>query len=392
MTTKVLTGLENLLANHNSLVAKRKIGIVAHPASVTSHFVHILPALLHRGAEVEALFGPEHGFGGEAQDMEPVSDPQTGPMGIDLYSLYGKDEESLTPNLNVLQSLDALVVDLIDVGARYYTFVWTTILCLKACKKVGKQLIVLDRPNPLGGATVEGAPQDEGFLSFVGLRKVPVRHGLTVGEIVTMVAEHEAATDVLTVIPMKGWHRGMYYDETGLPWIAPSPNMPTLNTVVVYPGSCLLEATWCSEARGTTLPFEFFGAPGINNSALCATLQALPLPGVQFRPISFKPMFQKHAGNICTGAQLHVTDRHRFLPFKTGVAIIQSLKQVAPELFQWRTDPYEFVAEIPAMDLLCGSSQVRQAIEQNIPLEDIAKTWHPGEREFLERKPHFHLY
>ena len=388
----ILTGLENLLANHAPLVRDRNIGIVAHPASVTSHLIHILPALVTKGARVTALFGPEHGFGGEAQDMEPVATPSSGPMGIDLYSLYGSAAESLSPSPEVVSGLDALVVDLMDVGSRYYTFVWTAVLCLGVCKKTGTQLIVLDRPNPLGGERVEGAPQEDAFLSFVGLKKIAVRHGLTVGEIVAMVAASEDATDLLTVIPMKGWQRHMFFDETGLPWVAPSPNMPSLNTAMVYPGQCLLEATWCSEGRGTTLPFEYFGAPDIDHEKLISHLNDQALPGVKFRPASFKPMFQKHAGNLCRGAQLHVTDPRRFLPFKTGVAVVSALKKIAPQQFQWRDAPYEFVADIPAMDLLCGTDEIRQCIENGESLEAISATWEPGENAFREMKSHFHLY
>ncbi|MBN2714259.1 MAG: DUF1343 domain-containing protein [Deltaproteobacteria bacterium] len=388
----ILTGLDNLLANHGKLVQDRKIGIVAHPASVTGRLVHILPALLAKGAQVVALFGPEHGFGGEAQDMEPVSAPMEGPMGIDLFSLYGATAESLAPSPEVVSQLDVLVVDLMDVGARYYTFVWTAVMCLEVCQKSGTQMILLDRPNPLGGEVVEGAPQQDGFLSFVGLRPVAVRHGMTVGEIVKMSAKEIGADDILTVIPMKGWQRYMHFDESGLPWVAPSPNMPSLNTALVYPGQCLLEATWCSEGRGTTLPFECFGAPGISSTQLVTHLQEQLLPGVQFRPMSFKPMFQKHAGQVCHGAQLHVTDRHRFLPFKTGVAIIRALKTIAPDQFQWREAPYEFVADIPAMDLLCGSDAIRQGIDAGWSLEALCDSWREGETRFKGLKSHFHLY
>lgn len=388
----ILNGLDNLLANHGKLVTDRKIGVVAHPASVTSRLVHILPALMGKGANVTALFGPEHGFGGEAQDMEAVATPNAGPMGIDLYSLYGSTADSLAPSPEVVAGLDALVVDLMDVGARYYTFVWTAVLCLEVCKKAGTQLIVLDRPNPLGGEFIEGAPQSDGFLSFVGLRKVAVRHGMTVGEIVSMVAKQENAEDLLTVIPMKGWQRHMFFDETGLPWVAPSPNMPTLGTAIVYPGQCLLEATWCSEARGTTMPFKCFGAPGISGEQLTNKLRDEALPGVYFRPMSFKPMFQKHAGVICHGAQIHVTDRRRFLPYRTSIAILKALRETAPDLFQWRQDPYEFVSDIPAIDLLCGSDAIRKGIEAGASLEELAATWLDGEIRFGETKTHFHLY
>ncbi|MBN2527568.1 MAG: DUF1343 domain-containing protein [Deltaproteobacteria bacterium] len=388
----IQTGLDNLLANHAHLVKNRKIGIVAHPASITCRFTHILPALQRIGAHVTALFGPEHGFGGEAQDMEPVAAPVKGPGAIDLYSLYGATVQSLSPLKAAVADLDALVVDLMDVGARYYTFVWTAVLCLDVCHQTGTQLIVLDRPNPISGTTVEGAPQLDDFLSFVGLRKVPVRHGLTVAEIVRMVARQEGHSDVLTIVPMKGWQRHMYFDDTGLPWVMPSPNMPSLNTAIVYPGQCLLEATWCSEGRGTTLPFEYLGAPGLSGSELAAHLNRQSLPGVYFRPASFKPMFQKHAGQICKGVQAHITERHRFLPFKTGVAVLLALKQTAPAQFAWRTDPYEFISDIPAIDLLCGNDLVRKGIDSKASINDIAATWEAGEKHFLELKSQFHLY
>lgn len=389
----VQLGLDNFLENHPTLYRNRRIGIVAHPASITSKYTHILPALQSGGAIVKALFGPEHGFGGEAQDMESVDNLADKPNCVQLISLYGKDEDSLRPPIDILRQLDALVIDLMDVGSRYYTFVWTAVLCLQACKQAGIQLIVLDRPNPLNGLDVEGAPQQTPFLSFVGLRPIPNRHGLTIGEIVRMAAQQEDAEQILTVIPLKGWRREMYYDDTGLPWVAPSPNMPTLNTAIVYPGGCLLEGTECSEGRGTTLPFELFGAPKLAHNALCRYLNALlQLPGVIFRPTTFKPMFQKHSNTICQGAQLHITSRSKFRSYQTGIAIIHALKTIAPKQFGWREAPYEFVTDIPAIDLLCGNSYVRQAIEQQVPLEDIVESWRDDQNSFLSMKPHFHLY
>ncbi|MBW2276818.1 MAG: DUF1343 domain-containing protein, partial [Deltaproteobacteria bacterium] len=331
------------------------MGLVAHPASVTGDLRHALDVIVAAGARVEVLFGPEHGFGGEAQDMEAIDGRVTGPGGIPLHSLYGADEESLSPPETLVAHLDALVVDLADVGSRYYTFVWTAALCLRVCHRAGVELILLDRPNPLGGERVEGAPQQAGFLSFVGLFPVANRHGLTPGEIVQLAAEADGTADALTVVPMQGWERWMMHDDTGQPWVLPSPNMPTVDTALVYPGGCLFEATWASEGRGTTRPFELVGAPEIDGRELIDRLARMKLPGVEFRPIAFRPMFQKHAGASCGGVQLHVNDPVAFLPYRTGVAILLALASAAGEAFRWRTAPYEFVSDIPAIDLLTGS-------------------------------------
>ncbi len=390
--TQITLGIEKLHRDKrwSSHIRGKRVGLVAHPASTTSDFGHALDVLVETGARVEVLFGPEHGFGGEAQDMEPVDGAAVGPRGLPLYSLYGTDEESLAPPEDKLAGLDVLVVDLFDVGARYYTFVWTAVLCLRICHRAGVELILTDRPNPLGGEVAEGALQDDGYLSFVGLFPVSNRHGLTVGEIVSLVAREEGIEESLTVIPMDGWERSMHYGETGLPWVMPSPNMPTLETALVYPGMCLIEGTWASEGRGTTRPFELVGAPGIDGVRLATRLEGMGLPGVCFRPASFKPGFQKHAHEICGGVQLHVVEPRTFLPYRTGVAVLLALKAEARESFEWRDQPYEFVTDRPAIDLLTGSSLVRHAVENEASLGDIAATWAAGEEAFREaRREHF---
>jgi uncharacterized protein YbbC (DUF1343 family) len=390
--TGVLLGLDRLGAEFDGLVRDRAVGLVAHPASVDRELRHALDVLHGVGAKVEILFGPEHGFAGEAQDMEPVNGFLRGPRGLPLHSLYGADEDTLAPPTRLLEGLDALVVDLSDVGSRYYTFVWTAALCLRACHRAGVELLLLDRPNPLGGELVEGAPQSPGFLSFVGLHPVPNRHGLTPGEILTLVARREGTADALRVLPMLGWERRMSFADTGLPWVLPSPNMPTPDTALVYPGGCLLEATNISEGRGTTRPFELVGAPGIDGERLARRLDGFGLPGARFRPVSFRPTFHKHADRSCGGVQIHVTEPEAFRPYRTGVALLLALRREAPEAFAWREAPYEFVSGIPAIDLLCGSPAVREGLEAGADLEEIARTWEAGEREFIENRKDCFLY
>lgn len=386
-------GLEALLdGERDDRLSGASVGLLAHPASVDGNLVHALERLLQSGARVVRLFGPEHGFGGEAQDMEPVNGRGAGAHGIELVSLYGKTVESLAPTPDDLLGLDLLVVDLMDVGSRYYTFVWTAVLCLKACHAAGVKMLLCDRPNPIGGAEVEGAPQREGFDSFVGLEPVPNRHGLTVGEIVRFFGERDGIADGLEVQRIEGWSRETLFDETGLPWVSPSPNMPTLETALVYPGMCLIEATWASEGRGTTRPFELVGAPGLEPGSLARRLDRKNLPGIAFRPCSFKPSFQKHAGRVCGGVQLHVTDRRVFRPYRTGVAVLLALKAEAPDLFAWRHEPYEFVTDRPAIDLLTGGTEVREAVDAGARLDDIAAGWREGEREFVEQRRELLLY
>jgi len=388
----VTLGIERLLGEKRPLIAGRRVGLVAHPASVDRRLAHTFDLLVAAGADVRVLFGPEHGFAGEAQDMEPVGGEIRGPGGLPLVSLYGATEATLSPTAAHLADLDALVIDLADVGARYYTFVWTAVLCLRACHRAGIDAIVLDRPNPLGGEAIEGAPQRDAFLSFVGLLPVPNRHGMTIGEIARLAARREGTADALTVVEMRGWRRGMTFDELGAPWVMPSPNMPTADTALVYPGSCLIEATWASEGRGTTRPFELVGAPGIAAAELARRLDAERLPGVRFRPASFRPTFHKHAGRSCGGVQIHVTDRRAFLPYRTGVALLVALRAAAGGAFAWRRDAYEFVTDVPAIDLLAGGDEIRRGVESGASTAELAAAWADGERRFAEARREFQFY
>jgi uncharacterized protein YbbC (DUF1343 family) len=311
--------------------------------------------------------------------------------GIPVSSLYGSAIETLVPSLSDLAEIDVLVVDLQDVGSRYYTYVWTMGLAMKAAAAAGVAVVVLDRPNPLGGSDVEGGPVNAGFESFVGLGSVPVRHGLTIGEMARGIASglpwgpppFDKPLDVdLTVIAMSGWGRSMTFEETGQPWVLPSPNMPTVDTAFVYPGLCLLEGTNLSEGRGLTRPFEIIGAPFLDGNRWAADLGAMDLGGVRFRPLSFRPTFHKFAGQSCGGVQLHITDRRAFRPYRTGLALLLAARSQAPEQFRWRSEPYEFVRHPIAIDLLNGTDAVRLTIDAGGTLGDIVGDFASFERDF----------
>jgi len=370
---RVESGLEVLVHGTRALLRGLRVGLLAHQASVDHRLRHAALLLGDlRGVRLARLFAPEHGLWGAAQDharIAPARDPATG---LSVSSLYGAQRE---PTRAMLRGLDALVVDLQDVGARYYTFVWTTALAMGACARLGVRVIVLDRPNPLGGARVEGNVSDPAFASFVGLHPLPARHGMTSGELAAYLNEEHALGCDLTVVPMKGWRRAMDWEDTQLPWVAPSPNMPTPDTARVYPGACLLEGTNLSEGRGTTRPFEWIGAPYLDGHRYAAALNALALPGVGFRPTRFRPTFHKWAGRECDGVQVHVTDRARFKPFLTGLAEIATARRQAPRDFTWRRPPYEFERRRLPIDILCGTDRVRLALERGTSLAALERAW-----------------
>jgi uncharacterized protein YbbC (DUF1343 family) len=398
----VKTGLEVLCSERLDLVRGRRVGVLCHPASVTSDLVHAVDRLLQVGVHPTCLFGPEHGVRGEAQDMIGVGGERDRRTGIPVTSLYGGSFESLTPPAAALAALDVLVIDLQDVGSRYYTYVWTMALALAAAARAGVAAVVLDRPNPLGGVEVESGPLLPGYESFVGLGAMAVRHGMTIGEVARMVcagipgdraARFGAPLDCdLTVVAMQGWRRSMDFDATGLPWVMPSPNMPTLDTAYVYPGLCLVEGTNLSEGRGTTRPFEIVGAPYLDGYRWAERLHRHGLPGVRFRPMSFHPMFHKFARLSCGGVQLHVTDRATFRPYRTGIALLHAAHELAPGDFAWRTEPYEFVSHPPAIDLLTGSSAVRTSIDGGRSVDEICAPFASYERAFSEERRPFLLY
>jgi uncharacterized protein YbbC (DUF1343 family) len=391
----VQTGLDVLCDDRLDLLKGRRVGVLCHPASVAADFTHIVDRLIAAGVRPTRLFGPEHGVRGEAQDMIGVDHDRDTRTGIPVTSLYGETFDSLTPQAAELAEVDVLVIDLQDVGSRYYTYVWTMALALQAAARAGVAVVVCDRPNPLGGEQIEGGTVEPACESFVGLGAVPVRHGLTVGEIARLVRAGlpwgaprfaKPIDGELTVVPARGWRRGQAFDATGLPWVMPSPNMPTLETAFVYPGQCLIEGTNLSEGRGTTRPFEIVGAPFLDGYRLAARLAAMALGGVRFRPLSFRPMFHKFAGTSCGGVQLHVTDRKTFRPYETGLALLAAARAEAPDAFRWRTEPYEFVADPPAIDLLTGSAAARRAIDAGASIEDLVAGFAPFEREFAERR------
>ncbi len=384
----VLLGLEVIKKEKFSRLKGRAIGLVVNPASLDSGLNSAVEIFLNaKGLKVGALFGPQHGIRGETQDnmieWEGFRDKKTG---LPVYSLYGKTRE---PMREMMEGIDCLVIDLPDVGARYYTFVWTLALCLRACKKYGKACVVLDRPNPINGVAMEGPVLDPRFSSFVGLYPLPLRHGMTMGEIALYLNREFKIECDLTVVPLKGWQREMWFDETSLPWVMPSPNMPTLDTAIVYPGMCLLEGTTISEGRGTTRPFEIFGKPDVDPDELVKRLTGEDLPGVKFRSLYFQPTFQEYQGKLCGGAQIHVTDRNTFLPVLTGVAVIRTMYHMYPESFSWKQPPYEYEEEKLPIDILAGTDELRSQIERGCPLGEIARFWQKKLDLFREvRKPY----
>jgi uncharacterized protein YbbC (DUF1343 family) len=344
------------------------------------------------GVELAALFGPEHGFFGQTQDLVGVGEGRDSRSDLRVYSLYGDSPASLRPTAEQLRGFDALVIDLQDVGSRYYTFPATMLLCQEAAAAHGLLTVVLDRPNPLGGVAVEGPTLRPGYESFVGLHPLPTRHGLTVGERARLYQKERGLTGTLEVIPCEGWRREMEFEDTGLPWVLPSPNMPTVDTAFVYPGQCLLEGTNLSEGRGTTRPFELCGAPWIEPPRLVGRLRQEDLPGVVFRPAWFQPTFHKFAGQTCGGVQLHVTDRRAFRPVATGLSLLAALRELSGERFRWRTEPYEFVADRPAIDLLFGGDRERLGLEAGVPAWELARAWEAEEAAFRQRRREFLLY
>jgi uncharacterized protein YbbC (DUF1343 family) len=389
----VQTGLARLAADGNSLLHGRRIGLLCNQTAVDPQLHHAIDVLSARPElQITALFGPEHGVRGDAQDMIAVDGARDAQSALPIYSLYGSTEASLSPTAEMLEQIDVMVYDIQDIGSRYYTFVWTMVLAMRACAKAGKAFVVLDRPNPIGGTHVEGSTIAPGYESFVGLVSCPNRHGMTAGEIARWRHAVEKLDLDLAVLSLRGWDRDMWFDHTGLPWVLPSPNMPTVDTALVYPGMCLVEGTELSEARGTTRPFELSGAPYLDGHRLATDLAAMQLPGVAFRPAVFTPQFQKHAGKACGGVQLHVTNPETFRPYRTGVAVLKACYDQSPAAFKWRTKAYEFVDKIPAIDLLCGSAAVREGIEAGQSLDELAARWPRDEGEFAAECEEFLLY
>lgn len=385
---KVASGLDVLAADGFRRLAGRRVAVLCHAASVDARLRHLLDLLVQAGIDVRLLLGPEHGLDGAAQDMCPVDSVHRGRLPV--LSLYGTEPRQLRPPPGAFAEVDVLLVDLQDVGCRYYTYAATMRYCIESCAGSAVEVVVLDRPNPLGGLLVEGPLLPDELRSFVGAYAVPVRHGLTMGEL-ARAARDEGLDVALEVIPMQGWRRDMWFDQTGLPWVPPSPNMPTLDTATVYPGSCLLEATNLSEGRGTTRPFEIMGAPWLDGRRL-AGLLAGRVPAVAWRPLTFQPAFHKHAGMNSGGVQLHVLDRDAFRPFACGLAFLWAARQLSPERFAWRREPYEFVTEQSALDLLTGRPGLRRALTAGEDPLQLEREWLPELQGYRERRRAWLLY
>jgi len=387
--TGVRCGLDVLVSRLPKLLRGRRVGLLCHQASVTRELTHAVDAVaLIRGARLTALFAPEHGIAGAAQDHARVGSLRDRSSGLPVRSLYGRQ---LAPSEAMLAGIDTFVVDLQDVGSRYYTFVWTTALCMQACARAQVPVVVLDRPNPLGGLVMEGNLPDPRFASFVGLYPLPARHAMTIAELAAYLnATHSIGCD-LAVVPMDGWRRAMSWEDTGLPWVAPSPNMPTPDTARVYPGGCLIEGTNLSEGRGTTRPFELLGAPFLDGRRLARALARRGLPGVTFRAAAFQPAFHKYRGQLCHGVQLHVTDTARFKPFATYLAVIVEARRQS-RLFRWRRPPYEFERTRLPIDLLCGGDGIRRAIEHGVPLGRLERSWRRELTRFARARRRYLLY
>jgi uncharacterized protein YbbC (DUF1343 family) len=371
----VVSGLDVLIETPE-LVGERRWALLANHAAVTASLDPARSALLAAGVgPLARLFAPEHGLDGIAQDMESVEDLVDPLTGCRIRSLYGEGPSTFAPRPEDLEDLDVLLVDLPDIGSRYYTFAASMDAAMRVCEEMSVEVMVLDRPNPIGGVTREGGPVGAGFESFVSQLPVPARHGLTLGEIAMLLHRERYPNLELTVVPCRGWRRDQWWDETGLPWVPPSPNMPTLDAATVYPGLCAVEATNLSEGRGTTRPFHLVGAPWIDEAALEAALRGLQIEGVAFRAARFRPEFQKHAGEVCRGVELHVVDRLRLRPLALGLKLLAAVHDLHPESFAWRTEPYEFVSEVPALDLLTGSGRARDHIENSRPLDPLFAEW-----------------
>ena len=368
-------GSERLLASGR--LAGRRVGVVSNPASVDGAFRHVVDRIAAQpGVTLAALFGPQHGFHADAQDnMVETAHARHPRLGAPIHSLYSDTRE---PTAEMLDGLDLLVIDLQDVGTRVYTYVYTMANCLRAARRRGLPVVVCDRPNPIGGEAVEGPVLDPAFASFVGQFPIPLRHGMTIGELARLFNDRFGIGAELEVVPLEGWSRAAYHDEAGAPWVIPSPNLPTLDSAIVYPGAVLLEGTLLSEGRGTTRPFELFGAPGIDPEGLAGRLNALDLPGALFRPATFEPTFQKHAGRPCGGCQIHVTDRRVFRPVRTGVAVIAACREALGDRFGWREPPYEYERDKMPIDVLSGSPALRRQVDAGRPAAEVAADWDRG--------------
>ena len=387
----VIPGIERLLGPDRELVAGSRVGLVCNPASVNSELKH--SADLLRKADdftLTAIFGPQHGFRSDVQDnmieTPHAKDPR---RCVPVYSLYSETRE---PTPEMLRDVDVLVIDLQDVGTRVYTYIYTMANCMRAAARRGVRVVVCDRPNPIGGDAVEGGLLQEPWTSFVGPFPIPMRHGMTIGELARLFNDAFGIGAALDVVPVEGWQRGMYFDDTGLPWIITSPNIPTLDSAIVYPGTVLFEGTRLSEGRGTTRPFELLGAPWIDGERLADEMNAKGLPGVYFRAVFFEPTFQKHAKQTCGGCQIHVLDRRAFRPLHTAVELIAEFRRENVTRFAWREPPYEYEHEKQPIDILYGTDRLRTVLDADGDTAPLVADWANEEEAFRRQRKPYLLY
>ena len=387
----VVPGITRLLGSDRAAMAGGRVGLVCNPASVDVAFRHSAD-LLFDDADVRltAIFGPQHGFRSDLQDnMIETPHARDARRRVPVFSLYSETRE---PSAEMLREVDVLVVDLQDVGTRVYTYIYTMANCMRAASRHGVRVVVCDRPNPIGGVQVEGATLREPWTSFVGQFPIPLRHGMTIGELARLFNDAFGLGSALDVVMLEGWRREMYFDETGLPWVIPSPNIPTLESAVAYPGAVLFEGTQLSEGRGTTRPFELIGAPWIDGERLADAMNARGLPGVHFRPVFFEPTFNKHARRTCGGCQIHVTERRTFEPVRTSVELIAEFRRQDSAKFGWREPPYEYEHEKEPIDILYGSDRLRTTVDATGDVTALIESWKPEEEAFRRLRERYLLY
>lgn len=383
-------GCEVLLSSPPSWLHSARLGLLSNQSSVSRSLRHVRDLIVEAGGRLTYLFSPQHGFFSEKQaNMIESGDSRDPFLRIPVVSLYAESRE---PSREMLEKIDVLLIDLQDVGTRVYTYTTTMGLCLEAAARVGTRVVVLDRPNPIGGTEIEGSILDPEFRSFVGRYRVPMRHGLTMAEFARFVVSEAGIGCDLEVIAMQGWDRRFFFDALDLHWVFPSPNMPTWETALLYPGMVLLEGTNVSEGRGTTMPFQLFGAPWLDQHRVLDCLRGSGLSGVVFRPVVFEPAFDKFRGEQCFGFQVHIVDRDSFKPYKTGVALLQAFCKVHPEEFRWLAPPYEYEWEKLPIDILLGRGEERSIIERGDGLEVLESLWARDEGEYRQRRASSLLY
>ncbi|WP_035276835.1 exo-beta-N-acetylmuramidase NamZ family protein [Desulforegula conservatrix] len=387
----IKTGLNKFIEGGHPWIEGKRLGLLCNPASVDENFIHARYLVNERfPGQLKAIFSPQHGFFAEKQDnMIESGDTTLHDFGIPVFSLYG---ETRKPTERMMEFIDVLIVDLLDVGTRVYTFIYTISYCMEAAREFGKKVIILDRPNPVGGIKVEGNCLDTEYSSFVGRYPIPMRHGLTVGELAYFINKEFGIGCELEVIKMEGWKRGMIYSDTGLPWVPPSPNLPTPHSALVYPGQVIWEGTNVSEGRGTTSPFEQFGAPFIETGAIISGLPKDKRAGIVLREVGFEPTSNKWAGQLCWGFFIHVTDHMNYDSYETSLRLLQEIIRNYTGVFHWKIEAYEYEFEKLAIDLILGDINLRKSIENLEDIDAIIKSWQPRLKNYINKASLFHLY